>query len=279
ETGLYYYGARYYNPKTSVFISVDPLAESTMTPYQYTYQNPVRYIDPTGMAAEDPPTKANRNNHNFEVGGKWVDKTGTYTVDRITDEGIEWRSMQKSYSDKDGTAVLISSVTHKTKFRSKLGQWLHDTFTRKDDRGYSWQGNAPQTFLYVYSMNGGNPSVGDRGFFKEGDEIIDINFDEFFAPMNSSSKASNIYEVISQTISTWNNVSGTIDYFEQLGIEKSNNEIIKIQFDSLGGSEYGPIHYRTPFYYIPLKDTASMKKYYKNINDSVRKHFPIKSRL
>src|SRR5690554_1826888 len=93
ETGLYYYGARYYNPKTSVFISVDPLAESTMTPYQYTYQNPVRYIDPTGMAAEDPPTKANRNNHNFEVGGKWVDKTGTYTVDRITDEGIEWRSM------------------------------------------------------------------------------------------------------------------------------------------------------------------------------------------
>ena len=55
ETGLYYYGARYYNPRISTFISVDPLAEHTMTPYQYTYQNPVRYIDPTGMAAEDPP--------------------------------------------------------------------------------------------------------------------------------------------------------------------------------------------------------------------------------
>src|SRR5690554_5719692 len=53
ETGLYYYGARYYNPRTSVFISVDPLTEQTMTPYQYTYQNPVRYIDPTGMAAEE----------------------------------------------------------------------------------------------------------------------------------------------------------------------------------------------------------------------------------
>ena len=53
ETGLYYYGARYYNPRTSVFISVDPLTVQTMTPYQYTYQNPVRYIDPTGMAAEE----------------------------------------------------------------------------------------------------------------------------------------------------------------------------------------------------------------------------------
>lgn len=52
ETVLYYYGARYYDPQTSIFISVDPLTEQTMTPYQYTYQNPVRYIDPTGMAAE-----------------------------------------------------------------------------------------------------------------------------------------------------------------------------------------------------------------------------------
>jgi len=71
ETSLYYYGARYYNPRISTFISVDPLAEHTMTPYQYTYQNPVRYIDPTGMAAEDPqgdpPTKSgNYINHNAQ---------------------------------------------------------------------------------------------------------------------------------------------------------------------------------------------------------------------
>ena len=26
--------------------------EKTMTPYQYTYQNPIRYTDPTGMSAE-----------------------------------------------------------------------------------------------------------------------------------------------------------------------------------------------------------------------------------
>ena len=61
ETGLYYYGARYYNPRTSVFISVDPLTEQTMTPYQYTYQNPVRYIDPTGMAAEGWGERVHKN--------------------------------------------------------------------------------------------------------------------------------------------------------------------------------------------------------------------------
>src|SRR5690606_1391465 len=70
ETGLYYYGARYYNPRASVFISVDPLTEQTMTPYQYTYQNPVRYIDPTGMAAEDPPPGT--------AEPYWKDDTGEY---------------------------------------------------------------------------------------------------------------------------------------------------------------------------------------------------------
>lgn len=57
ETGLYYYGARYYDPRVSVWLSVDPLTEQTMTPYQYTYQNPINFIDPKGMQGEDPPSK------------------------------------------------------------------------------------------------------------------------------------------------------------------------------------------------------------------------------
>ncbi|WP_255424449.1 RHS repeat-associated core domain-containing protein [Apibacter sp. HY039] len=61
ETGLYYYGARYYNPRESIFLSVDPMAEkySSVSPYAYTFNNPVKYIDPTGMMPEngagDPP--------------------------------------------------------------------------------------------------------------------------------------------------------------------------------------------------------------------------------
>lgn len=55
ETGYYYYGARYYNPRVSLWLNVDPLAEKTpsFSPYAYALQNPVRYIDPTGMIAEE----------------------------------------------------------------------------------------------------------------------------------------------------------------------------------------------------------------------------------
>ncbi|MFP5471988.1 MAG: RHS repeat domain-containing protein, partial [Bacteroidia bacterium] len=51
ETGFYYYGARYYNPQTSIWLSVDPLADKypNMTGYVYTANNPVNYIDPDGQ--------------------------------------------------------------------------------------------------------------------------------------------------------------------------------------------------------------------------------------
>ena len=74
ETGLYYYGARYYDPRTSVWQSADPVLGKYLptgnreqdarlpglggvftTPnlglYTYTHQNPVRLIDPDGREA------------------------------------------------------------------------------------------------------------------------------------------------------------------------------------------------------------------------------------
>src|SRR5690606_6068513 len=55
ETGWYYYGARYYDPRISIFLSVDPLAEkaSNWSPYRYAFQNPIKYTDPTGMWEDD----------------------------------------------------------------------------------------------------------------------------------------------------------------------------------------------------------------------------------
>jgi uncharacterized protein RhaS with RHS repeats len=52
---LTYRIARYYDPAVSYFISTDPLAEKYpgMMPYNYTMNNPLRYVDPDGMSPED----------------------------------------------------------------------------------------------------------------------------------------------------------------------------------------------------------------------------------
>ena len=51
ETGLYYYGARYYDPRISMFLGVDPKAEkyASWSQYAYTFDNPIIFVDPDGM--------------------------------------------------------------------------------------------------------------------------------------------------------------------------------------------------------------------------------------
>ena len=50
ETGMYYYGARYYEPRLSLWMSVDPQWERFphMSSYSYSFNNPIKFIDNEG---------------------------------------------------------------------------------------------------------------------------------------------------------------------------------------------------------------------------------------
>jgi RHS repeat-associated protein len=50
-TGLYYYGARYYDPELGRFIQADTVLDG-LNRYTYCGNNPVVYVDPTGMYGE-----------------------------------------------------------------------------------------------------------------------------------------------------------------------------------------------------------------------------------
>ncbi|MGA4979370.1 SpvB/TcaC N-terminal domain-containing protein [Streptomyces cinereoruber] len=71
ETGLYYYGARYYNPRTQLWASTDPALPDyldggmaggiteprNLAAYTYTHNNPVKLTDPTGKWPKMPSWK------------------------------------------------------------------------------------------------------------------------------------------------------------------------------------------------------------------------------
>jgi RHS repeat-associated protein len=90
QTGNYYYGARYYNPKWNVWLSVDPLAEKypEISPYVYVANNPIRFVDPDGRSIG----VRKNDDGNYEVvsgnakdnnrGVYLVDKDGKYDVDK-----------------------------------------------------------------------------------------------------------------------------------------------------------------------------------------------------
>jgi RHS repeat-associated protein len=57
EAGLYFYNARWYDPKTGRFIQADTIIPEPGNPqawdrYAYANNNPVKYIDPTGHSSE-----------------------------------------------------------------------------------------------------------------------------------------------------------------------------------------------------------------------------------
>ena len=50
ETGLYYYGARYYDPRMSLWLGTDPMQGKYpgISTYAYCMGNPVKFVDPDG---------------------------------------------------------------------------------------------------------------------------------------------------------------------------------------------------------------------------------------
>ena len=50
ETGLSYFGARYYSSDLSIWLSVDPMSDKypSLSPYAYCANNPVKLVDPNG---------------------------------------------------------------------------------------------------------------------------------------------------------------------------------------------------------------------------------------
>jgi RHS repeat-associated protein len=126
ETGLYYYGARYYNPKTSVWLSVDPMAEKYpgISAYNYTFNNPIKFVDPDGRAVFvsgqelTKQAKATLNNDNFKP-SRDGDKLTTHCNEGLINilnsqndhslDGMNANEIGKKLRDNPSFATKISS--------------------------------------------------------------------------------------------------------------------------------------------------------------------------
>jgi len=109
ETGLYYYGARYYNPKTSTWASVDPMAEKMAgwSPYNYAFDNPIRFIDPEGLKPTDIVVIDQQGNLIQRFKSK---KHEVWMVSGYDDESL----------DKNGGDVTAKKVTISLSYTGKM---------------------------------------------------------------------------------------------------------------------------------------------------------------
>jgi len=159
---------------------VDPLFEKTGTPYQYTYQNPIRYTDPTGMVASPPSTEvtANSDGTYTVVGGNANDgDNGIYVVDdkgKRTGETIGVSLTSHSFFFDDNSPVVGAVInpidgrgadflnneiinnkdlTLDSYMKNATGGKLYD-FKRRDDNGNLFSNTDPEYSSVQYHYRG-----------------------------------------------------------------------------------------------------------------------------
>ncbi|MDR2123177.1 MAG: RHS repeat-associated core domain-containing protein [Flavobacteriaceae bacterium] len=108
ELGLNWYdfGARNYDSAIGRWNVVDPLGDKTLDLYGYAYNNPIKYVDPTGMSAEDWIKKGNTiffdpsaNSGNY----KQLHGEDAIRIDRLTTYQGDSKLSQYEFNHADGT--------------------------------------------------------------------------------------------------------------------------------------------------------------------------------
>ncbi len=174
ETGLYFYGARYYDPLLGRFIQPDTIVPNLRNPqdlnrYSYVSNNPVNYIDPTGHSwfskflhnvNKELSNFFERNNINVSAGvGESVDSGGraeSYGYNPDTGETFP-------YMPISAASVNTASLQGYSGMVSSEDDWVVD--------GVGGPVGSQQEFIYVdpNGMEFVNPTGGEmRGCDQRG---------------------------------------------------------------------------------------------------------------
>jgi RHS repeat-associated protein len=189
ETGLTYNVARFYYAKWSIWISPDPLANlrNWVTPYNYTLNNPINRIDPTGLLCKEvktgpgktpkgPPQNPcegdiyiNQNGWEFTFyNGKWYSSNIVLDQVIVTPNDSELARINPSLRGNNKSGYIYNK--YDLKIREKL----------LAIRGY----NSIVTFMLRMEKDGDYQPLHPLNFYKQYTKKFRSNSSIYFAAVN-----------------------------------------------------------------------------------------------
>ena len=165
EKGLYYYGARFYEPSWSFWMSVDPLVEKyqAWSPYNYTMDNPVKFVDPDGMSVVDPgdlftSQRAAAIDFSRFYNGRSIMQYREYgsTIYKLEKDGKTYYSY--SIAKKGSNASVIPSQnpkdTEKTAYAHTHGGYEKDYDNNNFSGDGTIEGGGDKAYSQYYKIDG-----------------------------------------------------------------------------------------------------------------------------
>jgi RHS repeat-associated protein len=101
DTGLYYYGARYYDPEIGRFVQPDPIVPAvgdsqSLNRYSYVRNNPLKRIDPSGLYDLSSPDP-------FDVGSSWYSSSLGSSSGNSHSSWDTWSGFSSGFGSQDSS--------------------------------------------------------------------------------------------------------------------------------------------------------------------------------
>ena len=202
ETGYSYFGARYYHPDLSIWLSVDPMSDKypSLSPYAYCGNNPVRLVDPDGEEIGDY----------FNLNGDYLGTDGLDDGKLYIVSDKHWNEIKNTgYVAEDGTTVISSSFT--------TAEGFSNWFQKPSAADLS--GKAVFNIISHYNTTGVKVKLEEGDFAMQtvftSKAVLHIKINER-KWRNYSPVLDNYYNILS----TYDHEVGHIDQYNKIGYDK-----------------------------------------------------------
>ena len=193
ETGMYYYGARYYEPRISIWMSIDPMQEKTpnYSSYCYTLNNTIIFIDFYGLETSSPGDVYSSDGRYLRNDGKNDSKVYVVPISKIVIKGgtkkwaIKDQKEVKGMTTEELNLRASLSTLKQTEAGRKNNPLDYNTWNNGDNFTNKSYAESPENYK---THPGTNPKSGGsaagayqflKRFYKEAD----------FSPQNQDKAA------------------------------------------------------------------------------------------